>query len=201
MTIKSMSEIFYHPSLAMKHLRDEKLKGTAEVLVILALLALIPAVSLFIGTTQVGWSLTPGGDAVKLGMISALNSSIAFYLALCFALGLMGFTIRWMEKTYGGHASLERCMNLTLYTATPLLLAGFAGLYPMLWFCVAVGIVALAYSIFLLFTGVPIIMKIPEERGFLFCVSILTVGLIILVGLRSATAFLWGTLTPLIYLP
>ena len=165
MTIKSMSEIFYHPGLAMQHLRDEKLKGTTEVLFLLAVLALIPPVSLFIGTTQVGWSLTPGGDAVKLSVISALNSSIAFYLAICFALGTMGFSIHWMEKTYGGHASLERCMNLTLYTATPLLLSGFAGLYPMLWFCVAIGMVALIYSTYLLFTGVPIIMKIPEERG------------------------------------
>ncbi len=199
MTIKSMSEIFYHPTLAMKHLRDEKLKGTTEVLFLLALLALIPAVSLFIGTTQIGWSLTPGEETVKLSLISALNSSIAFYLAICFALGVMGFAIHWMERTYGGHASLERCMNLTLYTSTPLLLAGFAGLYPMLWFCVAVGMIALAYSTYLLFTGVPIIMKIPEERGFLFCISILTVGLVILVGLRSATVFLWGTMTPLIY--
>ncbi|MBN0989284.1 Yip1 family protein [Amphritea pacifica] len=199
MTLKSMSEIFYHPHLAMQHLRDEKLRGTGEVLVILALLSLIPAVSLFIGTTQLGWSLTPGGDAIKLSLISALNSAIAFYLAICFALCVMGFAMHWMEKTYGGHASLERCMNLTLYTATPLLLAGFAGLYPMLWFCVAVGLVALVYSTWLLFTGVPIIMKIPEERGFLFCISILTVGLVILVGLRSATVFLWSTTTPLVY--
>ncbi len=200
MTIKAMSEIFYHPHLAMRYLRDEKLKGSAEVLVILAVLALIPAVSLFIGTTQIGWSLTPGGEVVKLSLISALNSSMAFYLAICIALCVMGSTIHWMEKTYGGQASLERCMNLTLFTATPLLLAGFAGLYPMLWFCIAIGIAALAYSTWLLFTGVPVIMKIPPERGFLFSISILTAGLVILVALRSATVFLWGTTTPLIYI-
>ncbi|RTE66244.1 YIP1 family protein [Amphritea opalescens] len=200
MTIKAMSEIFYRPHLAMKHLRDENLRGTAEVLVLLSLMALIPAASLFIGTTQMGWSLFPGGELVKLSAISALNSAIAFYLAICFALGAMGFSIHWMEKTYGGHASLERCMNLTLYTAAPLLLSGFSGLYPMLWFCVAVGMLALAYSTYLLFTGVPIIMKIPEARGFMFCISILTVGLIILVGLRAATVFLWSTMTPLAYI-
>nr|WP_320135725.1 Yip1 family protein [uncultured Amphritea sp.] len=200
MTLKSMSELFYHPSLAMQHLRDEQLKGTTEVLFKLALLALIPAASLFVGTTQIGWSLILGGDVVKLSLISAINSAFAFYLATCLALGVMSFAIHWMEKTYGGHASLERCMNLTLYTATPLLLSGLAGLYPMLWFCVVAGMLALAYSTYLLFTGVPIIMKIPEERGFMFCISILTVGLVILVGLRSATVFLWSTMAPLIYL-
>ncbi|WP_417228033.1 Yip1 family protein [Amphritea sp.] len=200
MTIKSMSELFYRPTLAMQHLRDERLKGTTEVLFLLALLAMIPAASLFIGTTQVGWSLIPGGDVVKLSLISAINSAFAFYLATCLALGVMSFAIHWMEKTYGGHASLERCMNLTLYTATPLLLSGLAGLYPMLWLCVAAGMAALAYSTYLLFTGVPIIMNIPTARGIMFCISILTVGLVILVGLRAATVFLWSTTTPLNYI-
>ena len=142
MTIKAMSEIFYHPHLAMRYLRDEKLIGSAEVLVILAVLALIPAVSLFIGTTQIGWSLTPGGEVVKLSLISALNSSMAFYLAICIALCVMGPTIHWMEKTYGADSDLEHCMVLATCTATPLLLAGITGLWPMLWFVVGVGLAA-----------------------------------------------------------
>lgn len=201
MTIKTMSEIFYHPSIAMKQIRDEQLKGSNEVLITLALLALIPPVSLFIGTTQVGWSLTLTGEATRLTIASAALSAIAFYVALCLSLLIVGFAIRWMEKTYGGEASLERCMNLTLYTATPLLIAGFAGLYPTLWFCVTAGMAGLIYSTYLLFTGVPIIMRIPEERGFLFCMSILTVGLVTLVSLRAATVFLWNTFIPLVYLP
>ncbi|MDI3323965.1 Yip1 family protein [Pontibacterium granulatum] len=200
MTIKTMSEIFYHPSIAMKHIRDEKLKDSNEALITLALLALIPPVSLLIGTTQIGWSLSLSGDAVRLSFASALLSATAFYIALCISLLVVGVAIHWMEHTYGGEASLERCMNLTLYTATPLLVAGLAGLYPTLWFCVVAGMVGLIYSTYLLFTGVPVIMRIPEERGFLFCMSILTVGLVTLVTLRALTVFLWNSLIPLIYL-
>lgn len=200
MTIKTMSEIFYHPSIAMKHIRDEKLKDSNEALITLALLALIPPVSLLIGTTQIGWSLSLSGDAVRLSFASALLSATAFYIALCISLLVVGVAIHWMEHTYGGEASLERCMNLTLYTATPLLVAGLAGLYPTLWFCVVAGMAGLIYSTYLLFTGVPVIMRIPEERGFLFCMSILTVGLVTLVTLRALTVFLWNSLIPLIYL-
>ncbi|GGK75572.1 Yip1 family protein [Amphritea balenae] len=200
MTIKTMSEIFYHPIIAMQHIRDEKLKGTGEVLISLAILAFIPAASLFVGTTQIGWSLTLGGETTRLTTVSALNSAIAFYLATCISLTVMATAIYLMERTYGGNASLERCMNLTLFTASPLLFIGFTGLYPMLWFCVIAGMAGLSYSTYLLFKAVPIIMRIPEERGFLFCVSILTVGLIILVSLRAITALLWNTALPLIYL-
>lgn len=199
MTIKTMSEIFYDPTLAMQHIRDERLKGTSEIFITLAILAAIPPISLLIGTTQIGWSLTFSSEPVRLAFSSALASAVAFYFALWVSLGVVAYAIHWMEKTYGGEASLERCMNLTLYTATPLLLAGFAGLYPTLWFCVAAGMAGLGYSTFLLFKGVPVIMKIPEERGFLFSVSILTVGLVTLVTLRSATVFMWNTVIPLVY--
>lgn len=200
MTIKTMSEIFYHPSIAMKHIRDEKLKDSYEALITLALLALIPPVSLLIGTTQIGWSLSLSGEAVRLSFASAALSAMAFYIALCISLLVVGSAIHWMERTYGGEASLERCMNLTLYTATPLLVAGLAGLYPTLWFCVAAGMAGLIYSTYLLFTGVPVIMRIPEERGFLFCISILTVGLVTLVTLRALTVFMWNSVIPLVYL-
>lgn len=200
MTIKTMSEIFYDPTLAMQHIRDERLKGTSEIFLTLAILAAIPPLSLLIGTTQIGWSLTFSSEPVRLAFSSALASAVAFYLALWVSLGVVAYAIHWMEKTYGGKASLERCMNLTLYTATPLLLAGLAGLYPTLWFCVAAGMAGLIYSTYLLFKGVPVIMKIPEERGFLFCISILTVGLVTLVTLRSVTVFMWNTVIPLVYI-
>ncbi len=42
-------------------------------------------------------------------------------------------------------------------------------------------------------------MQIPEDRAFFFSTSILTVGLVVLVGLIAATVILWSTLTPLHY--
>ena len=63
---------------------------------------------------------------------------------------------------------------------------------------VCVGLVALAYSVYLLYTGVPILMHIPEERGFIYASSVVTCGLILLVIILAATAILWtnGIVTP-----
>jgi len=105
-----------------------------------------------------------------------------------------------MEQTYGGKVGLNECLILTTFTATPLFLSGLAGLYPVLWFDVFVGLFALCYAVYLLYIGVPVIMEIPEDRAFFFSTSILTVGLCTLVGLIITSVLLWGTVVPLGYI-
>lgn len=198
MFLQHMMGVFYHPHKEWRAIKNEHYSTAHVFLSQISILAAIPAVSLFIGTTQVGWSVT-GTEFTRLSVSSALPAAIAFYVAMWVAVGFIAYAIHWMEKTYGGNVSLDECMVLTTFTATPMFLAGLAGLYPMLWFDVIVGMIALAYTVYLLYTGVPEIMQIPEDRAFFFSTSILTVGLVVLVGLIAATAILWGTFVPLNY--
>lgn len=198
MFIQHMMGMLYHPKDEWGQIRKEHYSSMHIFMAQISVLAAIPAVSLFIGTTQIGWSIA-GSEYVKLEMQSALMAGIAFYFAMWAAVGFIAYSIHWMEKTYGGNVSFDECLVLTTFTATPLFLAGLSGLYPMLWFNVTVGVVALCYTVYLLYTGVPIIMQIPEDRGFFFSSSVLTVGLCVLVGLIATTVVLWGTFLPLSY--
>ncbi|MBY4675493.1 Yip1 family protein [Marinobacterium arenosum] len=198
MFLQHMMGILYHPKSEWGVIRKEHYSTVHVFLAQISILAAIPAVSLFIGTTQVGWSVA-GGEFVKLDVTSALMAGVAFYFAMWVAVGIIAYSIYWMERTYGGKVSFEECLVLTTFTATPLFLSGIVGLYPMLWFNVAVGGLALLYSVYLLRIGVPIIMQITEDRAFLFFCSVLTVGLCVLVGLMATTALLWGTVIPLSY--
>ena len=199
MFLQHMMGVFYHPRQEWRSIRNERYTIMHLFLSKISLLAAIPALALFIGTTQIGWSLG-GTEFIKLSVSSALPAAIAFYFAMWVAVGFISWAIHWMEKTYGGSVSYEQCVTLTTFTATPLFLSGLAGLYPMLWFNVIVGMIALAYTVYLLYIGVPEIMQIPEDRAFFFATSILTVGLCVLVGLLAATAILWGTFVPLAYI-
>jgi len=113
----------------------------------------------------------------------------------------IGGCIYWMEKTYGGEASLDSCLVLTTVTATPLLLSGISMVIPMLWLNVLVGMAAMAYSVYLLYSGTPRIMQIPEDRAFMFSSSILTVALCTLVGMLAGSVIAWTHIVPLVYLP
>ncbi len=156
------------------------------------LLAAIPAVFGYLGTTQIGWQIG-AREAVKLTPDSALTIAILFYITILVAIFTIGALIHWMGKTYGSKQPLPQCVALSAYTATPLLLIGVMLLYPVLWLNLLIGLPALAYTVYLLYSGVPIMMNIPKERGFLFASAVLAVGLVMLVGVLAATVILWST--------
>ena len=108
------------------------------------------------------------------------------------AVATIGKLIQWMGETYGARQPLSQSVALAAYTATPLFLIGIMQLYPVLWLNMLVGLPALAYTVYLLYSGVPIMMGISKERGFLFASAVLAVGLVMLVGVLAASAILWG---------
>ena len=199
MFIHHMVGMFHHPKEEWGSIHKERYSIAHVFMAQISILAAIPAVCMFIGTTQIGWSLT-GNDFVKLTVGSALSAAVAFYFACWVAVAFIAYSIHWMEKTYGGHVNMNECLILTTFTATPLFMSGLAGLYPMLWFNVLVGLAALCYSVYLLYVGVPVIMEIPEDRAFFFSSSILTVGLCTLVGMIVTSVLLWQTVVPLSYI-
>lgn len=67
-------------------------------------------------------------------------------------------------------------------------MSGIASVYPELWFVASVFLIGVAYSVYLLYSGLPVIMHIPEERGFLYASSVVTAGLIAMVVLMATTA-------------
>ena len=196
MFIQHVFGVLAHPKTEWRLIRQEHYSAIKCYTSNMVYLAAIPPLAAFIGTTQVGWSVV-GGDPVRLTVASALPIAIAFYVALLVGAAVMAGFIHWMEQTYGSESSFDDCMVLTTFTATPLFLAGLAALVPILWLDVLIGMAAVAYTVHLLYTGVPEVMDIPEDRGFFFSSAILTVGLVVLVGMLAVTAALWGTvMTP-----
>jgi cytochrome c biogenesis protein CcdA len=155
------------------------------------LLALIPAAAGYIGTTMVGWQVT-SREVQRLTPDSALQIAILFYITILVAVFTIGKLIHWMGQTYGSKQPLSQCIALAAYTATPLFLIGVMLLYPLLWLNLLLGLPALAYSVYLLYSGVPVMMGVTKERGFLFSSAVLAVGLVILVGVLAASVILWG---------
>ena len=191
MVLKHMWGLFSHPDQEWSAIRDEKCSiGMCYVSHVL-ILALIPAVCGFIGTTQVGWRIG-GGEVVKLTVDSALQISVLFYLAMLAAVGFMGKVIHWMAKNFGAEPDLSKCVVMAAYTATPLFLVGLMGLYPTMWLVMLVGLVAVGYTVYLLYTGIPIVMNIPKEQGFIFASAVLTAGLVLLVATLAVSVVLWS---------
>ena len=192
MMMSHLFGLFLNPRKEWQAIRDENCTVGKCFCSYVFILAAIPPISGYFGTTLFGWEIGTR-DAVKLSTDSALTIAIAYYLVMLVGVFSVGFMIHWMSKTYGAEQPLPRCISLAAYVATPLFLVGVFELLPILWLKFVVGLPALAYSVYLLYTGVPVMMGISEERGFLFSSSVLAVGLVALVSVLAATAILWSS--------
>ncbi len=153
-------------------------------------LAAIPGIASFIGATQIGWSAT-GLDPVKLTALSAFIMSGLSYSAIVAAVIIMGMFAHWMTRTFGCTASYQRCIIFTAYVATPLYLCGLLALYPSIPLTIFGLLAGISYAVYLLFIGMPHVMGIPFERGFLFASALICAGLVLLVCIKVASAIFW----------
>lgn len=153
--------------------------------------SLIPAVSSYFAAAHIGWSIG-AGDPIKITQGSALAMSIAMYFSLIIGVFILAYLIHWMAKTFDSTPDYTQSLELAAYAATPVLMVGIAALYPVLWFVVCAAIVAICYSVYLLYSGVPIIMQIPEEKGFIYSSSVVTCGLVLIVTIMAVSAMLWS---------
>lgn len=189
-------KLFTQPNFAWTDIRREEEAHPRHYLAHLLVLALIPAVCLFIGTTYVGWSLA-AGETVRLSNGSALQLSILLYIAIVAGVAVMGGFIRWMSRSFDTRPTLNQCIGFAAYTVTPFFVAGIAGLYPSRWLAILVLGAASVYSTFLLFVGLPTFMHERKEQGLLNAACVWGVGLLVMVTILVSMILLWfNVLTP-----
>ncbi|EKE83862.1 Yip1 family protein [Idiomarina xiamenensis] len=152
--------------------------------------AILPCLAAYYASAHLGWSIG-ARDTIFLTQNSAVTMAVLMYIGMIVAVFALAYLIHWMAKTFGASPSYTQSLELAAYTATPAMMSGIAALYPELWFVTMAFLAGIAYSVYLLYAGVPILMHIPEERGFLYSSSVVTAGLILMVILMVSSAILW----------
>ncbi|KKD01443.1 MULTISPECIES: Yip1 family protein [Photobacterium] len=182
--------LYTHPKKEWHNI-DEQHEGMQSSLSHIMLIALLPPIFAYISSVFIGWRVG-AVDPIYLTPSSALFMSIAMYFALIGGVFALAYLTYWMSHTFGSTPTYTQALELAAYTATPLFMVSIAALYPQLWFLMMAGLVGITYSVYLLYTGVPILMHIPEERGFIYASSIVTCGLVLLVSIIAGSVILWN---------
>lgn len=152
---------------------------------------LCPPLFAAVGTTLFGW---------RLGVAPALFLPPSTVLAIAvayFALLLVGFlstaiVAHWMSDTYGADGSLQRCIALVTLVGAPLTVGSVVHLYPNAFVNVLVLVPTLIWSMYLLYRGLPVVLKTDPGRGMLMASSLIAYLLVSWVTLLGITAVLWS---------
>lgn len=184
--------IFAHPDEEWATIRSEPNTIGRHYITHALILALIPAIASYIGASQVGWTVGSGDTVYKLTSQSALFLCTLAYGAMVTGVVVLGKFVDFLSETYQGEDHTPRGIALATYVSTPVFLCGIIAAYPVLWLVMIVGLIGIAYAVYLLYEGVPILMDIPKERGFVFASAIITIALVMFVALLAITVIVWA---------
>jgi len=153
--------------------------------------ALIPPLLAYIGATTFGWRLgaaeplfLPAGDLLLVNML--------YFAALLFGLVSTAVISQWMASTYGARQSLGIHFALVTIIAGPLVVGSLVHLFPHVFINILAFIPALIWSMFLLFRGIPVVLRITPERGMLMASALIGYLLVAAVSLLGITVALWS---------
>ena len=147
------------------------------------ILAAIPAVCGFIGMSLIGFG--GFGVTIRVPFVSGLVNMVVSYGLSLVGLLVLGFIIDALAPTFGGQKNAIQAQKVAVYASTAALLGGIFSLLPSL---AMLGLLAAAYSIYLLYTGLPVLMRSAPEKsvGYTVVVIIAAIVMGVVVGAVSA---------------
>jgi hypothetical protein len=148
------------------------------------ILAAIPAVASFIGMTLFG--IGGFGVTLRIPIVSGLVSMIVGYalsLAMVFVLALI---VNALAPTFGGTKNMVAAVKVVAYSMTASFVAGILGILPAL--AVLGSLIGLGWAIYLLYTGLPVLMRAPAEKAGAYTAVVMVCAIVAGIVLAAVSA-------------
>jgi hypothetical protein len=166
------------PKKEWEQIRAEETTVPNILLGYVAPLAAIPPICDLIGSSLFNRLLViDPGTALIRAVITWLVS-----IALVFFLGVL---INAVAENFEGDKNDLSAQKLAAYSLTPAFLSGVFSLWPPLWW---LSLFALAAMVFLMYRGLPILMKAPQERALSYAATVTIATMVAGIVLFSIAA-------------
>ncbi len=183
--------LFLSPATAFQVLSNTRPKADAVFFRLVIWLAAIPPALAYLGGSWFGWRLG-AEEPLFLPHDVLLKISISYFIGLLFGFVSSAVIAKWMASTYGARLSLGIHFALITIVGAPLVVGSIIHLYPHVFINIIVLVPALIWSMYLLYKGLPIVLRISPERGMLMASSLIGYLLVAFVCLLGVMVVLWG---------
>ncbi len=134
-------------------------------------LIVIGALASFIGLGGFGFSF-------KLGFVDGLVQTVLRIVLGLVAVVVVGYIIDALAPTFGAQKNLSQAMKTAVYSFTAAWVAGFLGIIPALGL---IGLLISLYGFYLLYLGLPVLMKCPPEKAVPYTVVTVIAAIVVMV--------------------
>jgi hypothetical protein len=153
-----------------------------------AVLALVPAASSFIGASLIG-VIVADGTTLRTPVFNGLFGAVFGYAVSCVTVLLLGLLINVLAPAFNGRRDFDNAFKLAVYSFTPIWLAGIFLLLPGLRFLVLTS----CYGAYVLWLGLPLLTKSPERQALSFAAVIVVCAFVLAYGAAHAQRVIFGT--------
>ena len=137
-----------------------------------AILALIPALARFIGSSLIG-----GYTPIFFGLIGAIFGYVLTFVVVY----VVALIIDGLAPSFGAQKNFPNALKLSVYSHTPVWVAGIFLLIPGLSFLTVLGL----YGLYLLWLGLPPLMRAPREKALGYAAAVVVCALVLAIVLGA----------------
>lgn len=153
---------------------------------IMPLAAIGPAASI-IGMSVVGMSSPFMGGTYRVPLTNSITHAITSYILTLVGVFIIALIIDALASSFGGEKNQAQALKVATYASTPGWVAGIVMLLPMLGI---IGLLAAFYGIYLLYLGLPLLMKAPPEKAVAYTAVVVVVTIVVMVVIGAISSLL-----------
>jgi len=147
-----------------------------------AIVAAIPPVCHFIGTSLIGFG------PYRIGLFAGLLWAVVSYVLGLVGVYVMALIIDALAGTFGAKRDFGNAMRVAAYSPTAAWVVGVFNIIPALG---VLGILGL-YSIYLLHTGLTALMRPPADKSVIYTVAVIIAAIVIWILIAAVPVWLFG---------
>ena len=137
-------------------------------------LAAIGPIAQIIGYSVFGISV-PFAGHYRVPIGSAITSALVTYVLALVGTYLLGLIIDALAPTFNGQRSQIQALKVAVYSSTASWVAGIFALIPGLRLLAILGL----YSLYLLYLGLPVLMKSPRDKAVAYTAVVILAAIIL----------------------
>jgi hypothetical protein len=147
-------------------------------------LAAIQAVLSFLHMAVIGVSV-PFAGSIRMPMASSLTAALMGFVFALIGVFIFAVIVNLWAPFFTGRRSLGEALKVAAYAGVPAWLGAFLGILPL---GTLLGLLAALYAIYVLYLGLPVVMRAPRERAVGYTAAVILSGILLGIVLGALGA-------------